>query len=118
MSQRYDLPQPGQDPIIAGNDLIFGVSLTAGGSPLSLAGLTLAVYLKASDFTPDALATVFTTSSGLVITSLTGGQFTWAIPRADGLISGPGSLWYRVDLTDSSSHVETAMFGALNLTAA
>lgn len=118
MSQRYDLPQPGQDPCIAGNDLVFAFSLTAGGSALSLAGLTLAVYLKASAGTPDALATVFTTGSGLVVTSLTGGQFTWTVPRADGSIAAPGSLWYRVDLTDTSGHVETAMYGALALTPA
>jgi len=113
MSVRFDLSG------IAGNDLEFAFALMADGSPLSLAGLTLGVYLKASAVSPDAIAVVFTASSGLTITDSAGGLFTWAIPRADvPMIAAPGSLWYRVDLTDSSSRIETAMFGALVLTAA
>lgn len=114
MSQRYDLTG------IAGNDLSFSFTLTTGSPavPLNLSGLTLTVYLKASATTPDALAVTFTTSSGLTITNAADGQFTWAIPHADSPpVSAPGSLWYRVDLTGSGS-TETAMFGALVLTAA
>ena len=115
MSVRFDLSG------VAGNDLEFSFALTgdAAGNPLNLAGLTLAAYLKAAAVSPDSTATVFTASSGLTVTSAASGQFTWAIPHADvPLIAAPGSLWYRVDLTDSSSRVETAMYGALVLTAA
>jgi hypothetical protein len=112
MSLRFDLSG------IAGNDLEFEFSLTYAGIPLNLSGYTLTAYLKASATAPDALASVFTSGSGLTVTSAPDGQFTWAIPRADAAIAAPGALWYRVDVTDSSSDVVTAMYGALNLTAA
>lgn len=111
MSQRLDLSG------IAGNDLEFTFTLTSAGSPLNLAGLTLAVWLKPSAAAPDATATAYTTASGLTITDEAAGQFTWAIPHADVDISAPGSLWYRVDLTGSDG-TETALYGALSLTAA
>jgi len=115
MSQRLDLTG------IAGNDLQFSFNLTDGSSPalpLNLAGYTVTAYLKAADYTPDTLAAVYTTSDGLTVTSSADGQFTWAIPAADvPLVSAPGWLWYRIDLTANGA-TETAMYGALNLTAA
>ena len=116
MSQRFDLTG------IAGKNLSFDFTLTDSAGPLNLAGLTLAVYLKATSVTPDAAATVYTTSNGLVITDTAGGQFTWAIPAADVPASAaPGSLWYRVDVdasNDGDASGEPAMYGALRLTAA
>lgn len=112
MSLRQDLSG------IAGNDLDFEFALTYNSIPLNLSGYTLEVYLKASATTPDALATVFTITSGLTVTDAAMAQFTWAIPRADTAIAAPGSLWYRVDVIDSSSQAATAMYGALALTAA
>jgi hypothetical protein len=112
MSLRYDLDG------VAGNDLEFEFALTYNGIPLNLTGYTLKVYLKASATTPDALASVFQSGTGLTITDATVAEFTWAIPRADVAIPAPGALWYRVDVIDSSSDVATAMYGALNLAAA
>ena len=112
MSQRFDLSG------IAGNDLAFNLALTSAGVPLNLSGLTLTAYLKVSAVTPDATATVFTVSSGLTVTDTAGGLVTWAIPHADvPATDGPGALWYRVDVT-STGVTQTAMYGALNLTAA
>ncbi len=111
MSQRLDLSG------IAGNDLNFSFTLTAGGSPLSLAGLTLTVWLKPSPVSPDVTGKSYTTSSGLTVTSVSGGAFSWAVPHADITVSAPGSLWYRVDLT-ASGETETAVFGALSLAGA
>jgi hypothetical protein len=114
MSQRFDLTG------IAGNDLSFSFSLTTGSPavPLNITSLTLTAWLKASSVTPDTLGVTFTTGSGLTVTNAADGQFTWAIPHADvPPVSGPGSLWYRIDLTGSGS-TETAMYGALVLTAA
>lgn len=116
MSQRLDLTG------IAGNDLSFSFSLTTvvngQAVPLNLSGLTLTTYLKATAVTPDVLGFTFTISSGLTVTSVADGQFTWAIPHADvPPVAAPGSLWYRVDLTGSGA-TETAMYGALVLTAA
>jgi hypothetical protein len=112
MSLRSDLSG------IVNNDLEFQFSLTYSGIPLNLSGYTLTAYLKASAVTPDALASVFTSASGLTVTSGPDGQFTWAIPAADVSIAAPGALWYRVDVTDAGSNVATAMYGALNLAAA
>jgi hypothetical protein len=112
MSLRFDLSG------VAGNDLEFEFALTYNGIPLNLSGYMLAVYLKASATTPDALASVFGSGTGLTITDASVAQFTWAIPRADTALAAPGSLWYRVDVTDPDSNVATAMFGALNLAAA
>jgi hypothetical protein len=53
VSLRFDLDG------IAGNDLDFEFSLTYSGVPLNITTYTLAVYLKASATTPDALARIF-----------------------------------------------------------
>ncbi len=111
MSQRYDLSG------IAGDDLEFDFNLTSAGSPVNLAGYTLSLYLKPTSASPDVIATVFTTSSGLTVTNAAGGQFTWVLPHTSYSISPPGSLWYRVDLT-TVGNTETAMFGSLWLSAA
>jgi hypothetical protein len=102
MSLRYDLSG------VAGFDQTFNFSLTSSGAPLNLTGYTLALYLKASAITPDALATVYGEGTGL----------TWDAPAADTAISAPGALWYRVDVIDSSSVAAPASYGALNLVAA
>jgi hypothetical protein len=116
VSQRFDLSG------IAGKNLSFNFTLTGSAGPLDLAGITLTVYLKATSVTPDSLATVYTTSSGLTVTNTAGGQFTWAIPAADVPASAaPGALWYRVDVdasNDADANGEPAMYGALRLTAA
>jgi hypothetical protein len=112
MSLRSDLSA------IAGNDLLFQFALTYNGIPLNLTGYTLKAYLKASATTPDALAMVFGSGTGLTITDAATAQFTWTIPHADAAIAAPGALWYRVDVIDASSDAATAMYGALNLTAA
>lgn len=112
MSLRSDLSG------VVNNDLLFEFTLTGNGVPLDLDGYTLKVYLKTSATTPDALATVFQSGTGLTIVSAPDGEFTWAVPRADTAMAAPGALWYRVDIIDSSSDVATAMYGALNLTAA
>ena len=112
MSLRADLSA------VAGNDLLFEFALTYNSIPLNLSGYTLKAYLKALATTPDALASVFTSSAGLTITNASSGEFTWAIPHADVALAAPGALWYRVDVIDSGSDVATAMYGALNLTAA
>ena len=112
MSLRFDLAG------IVNNDLEFEFALTYSGIPLNLTGYTLKAYLKASATTPDALASVFQSGTGLTITNAPDGEFTWAIPHADAALAAPGALWYRVDVIDSSSDVATAMYGALNLAAA
>jgi hypothetical protein len=112
MSLRFDLSG------VAGFDQSFDFSLTYAGVPLNLSGYTLALYLKDSAVTPDALATVYAEGTGLTLTSAPDGQFTWDAPAADTVISAPGALWYRVDVIDSGSNATPAMFGALNLAAA
>jgi len=112
MSLRSDLSG------IAANDLLFAFALTYAGVPLNITGYTLKAYLKASATTPDALASVFLSGTGLTVTSASTGEFTWAIPAADVSIAAPGALWYRVDVIDTASHVATAMLGALTLAAA
>lgn len=116
MTQRFDLSG------VAGRDLTFTFSLTTVSNgvtvPLNLAGLTPTAYLKASQVTPDTLATVFSTGTGLTVVSSSGGQVSWLIPAADvPLTLAPGSLWYRMDITGSGDP-EPAMYGALVLTAA
>lgn len=103
---------------IAGRDLIFDIALTLDGSPLNLAGVTVTIYLKASQVTPDTLGVMFTLGSGFTITSAADGQLTWTIPAADvPLTAAPGALWYRVDVA-TTGDPQPAMYGALNLTPA
>jgi hypothetical protein len=109
---RYDLSGT------AGFDQVFNFTLTYAGVPLNLAGCTLALYLKASAVTPDALAKVYGVGTGLTVTSAGDGQFTWDAPAADVVIDAPGALWYRVDVTASGADPQPAMFGALVLAAA
>lgn len=112
MSQRFDISG------IAGRDLLFTFSLTGNGAPLNLAGLTPTAYLKATSVTPDTMAAVFSTGTGLTVVNSSAGQVSWLIPAADvPLTLAPGSLWYRMDVTGSGDP-EPAMFGALVLTAA
>ena len=113
MSLRFDL-----SGYVAGNDILVEFNLTYAGIPLNVTGYTLKAYLKAASTTPDALATVYQSGTGLTIVDASIGEFTWEIPVAVTSISAPGALWYRVDVLDSSSHPATAMYGALNLTAA
>ena len=112
MSLRYDLSG------VAGFDQEFDFSLTYAGVPLNLAGCTLALYLKASATTPDALATVYGEGTGLTVTDASQGQVTWDAPAEDVVIGAPGALWYRVDVTASGADPQPAMFGALFLAAA
>lgn len=104
---------------IAGRDLIFDLALTNGGSALNLAGVTVTIYLKATQVTPDTLGVVFTAGQGFTITDTAGGLLTWTIPAADvPLSAAPGSLWYRVDVTAGAADPQPAMYGALVLTPA
>ena len=112
MSLRYDLSG------VAGFEQTFDFSLTYAGVPLNLTGFTLALHLKASATTPDALATVYAEGAGLTITSAADGQFTWQAAAADTAIAAPGALWYRVDVINGESVPAPAMFGALWLAAA
>jgi hypothetical protein len=112
MSLRFDLSG------VAGFAQEFDFSLTYATVPLNLTGYTLALYLKDSATTPDALATVYAEGTGLTVTSAVDGQFTWDAPASDVVIDAPGSLWYRLDVIDSSSVAAPAMFGALWLAAA
>jgi hypothetical protein len=112
MSLRLDLSG------VAGFDQVFEFSLTYASVPLNLTGYTLALYLKESATTPDALATVYAEGTGLTVTSAPDGQFTWDAPAADVVIDAPGALWYRVDVTASGSTPQPALYGALWLAAA
>lgn len=97
---------------IVNNDLSFAFALTYDGEKLNLANYTIAVYLKASQTTPDSSATTFSPSPSIA----TAGEFTWAIPRADNTTAGV--LWYRVDVINGSGDVATCAFGPLTILAA
>jgi hypothetical protein len=112
MSLRLDLSG------VAGFDNQFQFSLTYAGVPLNLTGYTLRLTLKASAVTPDPLGTVYTEGTGLTVTDITVGQFTWDAPAAALSIDAPGAMWYRVDVTGEDSDPQPALFGALNLAAA
>lgn len=93
------------------NDLLWNVAVTLNRQPLNLTGYTPTGYLKASDTTPDSSAEVFTIGSGLAWTNQAGGELTWTIPRAD--VNPPPSLWYRLDITDPTGAIATAVKGVL-----
>jgi hypothetical protein len=99
----------GADAVIVSNTAYFYLTITYNGEPLNLTGYTPKAYLKATRLTPDTDAEVFTTSSGLTVTSTAGGTITWVVPPA--VLATPSTLWYRVDVIDSASEVFTCLYG-------
>jgi hypothetical protein len=97
---------------VAGNDLLYHVTVTFNGQPLNLTGYTPLAVLKASATATDASGTTFGIGTGLTYTFQTAGQFNWAIPHADTVPNG--SMWYRVDV-DNGSTLTTALYGNLVL---
>ena len=98
---------------VVGNDAYFYLAITYNGAALNLTGYTLKAYQKASRLTPDSEAQVYTTSSGLTVTNVAGGLVTWVIPHAN--LDNPTTLWYRVDVIDSSNEVFTCLYGNLQV---
>lgn len=97
------------------DDLEFSVSLTYAGNPLDLSTIqAVTAYLKPTAISPDATAKTYTVGSGLTVVNSAQGQLTWLIPHGD----TPGMTWYRFTVTDSQSHLGTAVYGHLNLRAA
>lgn len=100
---------------VAGNDILWHVTLTYNGEPLP-AGSTPTAYLKALATTPDEDAIVFTIGDGLTWTFESFGKLDWVIPRADTVPAG--SLWYRIDVENASEAIGSALLGTVTLMAA
>ena len=84
-------------------------------SPQDLTGLTPQMIIKGYASAPDSGATVLGLSSGLTIVSLTGGTLTALLPRA--LLASPGSLWWRLDVTDGFGDHTTCIYGQISIRA-
>jgi len=84
------------------------------GSALSLSGVTVTIYLKQSQTSPDVsiTSTAFTTSNGLTITNSSLGELNWVIP-AESVQQGE-SLWYHAVAENSSSEVFTWAYGTVS----
>lgn len=82
------------------------------GAALSLSGITLTIYLKATSTTPDEQGIAYTTSNGLTITNSSGGLLNWVIPA--GIIPPGSSLWYHATATvTSGGEVFTWAYGTV-----
>lgn len=82
------------------------------GAALSLSGITLTIYLKASQTTPDEQGIPYTTSNGLTITNSSDCLHNWVIPA--GIIGGGQSMWYHATATvTSGAEVFTWAYGTV-----
>ena len=96
---------------IQSNDELYHLALTYDGTPLNLNGYTVSAVIKASPGDPDSTGTAYTPA----VTDAAAGTADWTVPRAD--TTAPGLSWYRVDVTDGTGGVVTAVMGGLTITA-
>lgn len=96
-----------------GNDVLVDLSVLEDDekTPQDLTGLTPQMLVKGYQDAPDSSATILGLSSGLVITSVPGGTVTAMLPRT--LLALAGSCWFRLDVTDLSGNVTTAVYGQI-----
>jgi hypothetical protein len=97
------------------NDSTFALTLTQSGEPLNLTGLTIHLYVKATEATPDASATVYTVGSGITVTASLVGGISWVLPHTAATTAGQS--WWRVDVTDVHGNVGTCIYGNLFIVA-
>jgi hypothetical protein len=95
----------------ANNDTTFALQITQSGNPMNLTGYTLRLYVKASQQALDSSATVYAIGSGLTLTEISGGEFTFVLPRTAATV--PGTYWWRIDIVDGNGNVGTALYGNL-----
>jgi hypothetical protein len=98
------------------NDETLDVSITSGGSPFNITGLTMEMYLKTaagvSDTDPSTVK--LTTPTDITITNGPGGLATVVIPNAD-LQPGDNVGFYRYDILQAGKR-HTALFGKVTVT--
>jgi hypothetical protein len=96
-----------------GNDVLVDLDVLEDDevTPQDLTGLTPQMLIKGYQDAPDTSATVITLSSGLTITSVPAGTLTALLPRA--LLAVAGSCWFRLDVTDLSGNLTTAICGSI-----
>lgn len=97
------------------NDSTFNLTLTQSNKPLNLTGLTINLYVKATETTPDASATVYTVGEGITVTTSLAGGISWVLPHTAATIAGQS--WWRVDVTDIHGNNGTCIYGDLYIVA-
>jgi hypothetical protein len=93
------------------NDETVAVAITSGGSPLSLSGATINMYLKTAAGAPDGAALVLSSAGGtpaITITNSAGGLCSVAIPRAN--LYPETYTFYRIDVVFSGLQ-NTCIYG-------
>ena len=98
------------------NDVNVALSVVQadGVTPQNLAGFTLTMVVKASQYAPDASGITLGTGTGLTVASSSGGALTAMLSRA--VLAQPCPLWYRLDLEDPMGNVSTAIEGPIAVT--
>jgi hypothetical protein len=97
------------------NDSSFTLNLTQSGEPLNLNGLTIQLYVKATETTPDSSATTYTVGSGVTVITSQAGIISWVLPHTAATTAG--QKWWRVDVTDVNENVGTCIYGNLYIVA-
>lgn len=98
------------------NDANFYITVTLNNETLNLTNFVPKVYQKATQNTPDGSATVYQVGSGLTWITQTLGKLKLTLPHAN--LTTAGAQWWRLDLTDTSGNVFTALYGPLTIKAA
>ena len=91
-------------------ETLHGQVLDPAGQPMPLAGHTLRMVIKASEFTPDDEATTLTTEDGIAH-GQDEGSYTVTIPAS--MLTEAGIRWYRVDAQEGQGDPKTVVFGPL-----
>jgi hypothetical protein len=97
---------------IVNNDETYNFQITYGPAFLNLTGLTPTFYLKASRTALDNTAY----QAAPTVTAPALGQMTITVPRAQ--FPAAGTMWYRVDVTNVSSQVNTVIMGVVTVLSA
>lgn len=98
-----------------GNDVTEPLSVfqADGVTPQDCTGLTPAMIIKASQNNDDSRSSKLAIGTGLTWVTQTKGLLTAFLPHT--LTATAGGLWWRLDLTDGSGDVTTAMYGPLTV---
>lgn len=102
------------------NDMSVAFAVTSGGSEMNLTGYTVNMLLKPSRGVADNASGVLKLSSAgmspaITVTNTSAGQCTVLIPNAS---ITPGAFgFYRVDVVNSGSQQDTAIWGTVTIVA-